>query len=108
MDLGATRLQAVRLVTLPALWPAILSPRSSIFTLVFDDFVLAFFTTGVDPQPLSVRIYSAIRFGVQPSINAVGTLMLVGSALLIVARPAAPAPVRPRASSLDLFTGGPA
>ena len=36
-----------------------------------------FFTTGVSPQPLSVRIYSAIRFGVQPSINAVGTLMLL-------------------------------
>jgi hypothetical protein len=63
-----------------------------IFTIVFDDFVLAFFTSGVDPQPLSVRIYSAIRFGIQPSINAVGTLMLVGS--LDRHRPAHPAPVR--------------
>ena len=47
-----------------------------VFALVFDDFVLAFFTTGVDPQPLPVRIYSSIRFGVSPAINAVGTLML--------------------------------
>ena len=65
------------------MWPAITSAAILIFTIVFDDFVLAFFTSGVDPQPLSVRIYSAIRFGIQPSINAVGTLMLVGSLLLI-------------------------
>ncbi|MEU9500968.1 ABC transporter permease [Streptomyces sp. NPDC048196] len=83
MDLGATRWQAVRLVTLPALLPAVLASAVLIFALVFDDFVLAYFTTGVDPQPLSVRIYSAIRFGVQPTINAVGTLMLVGSICLI-------------------------
>ncbi|MGW4567462.1 ABC transporter permease [Streptomyces sp. NPDC004561] len=83
MDLGATRWQAVRLVTLPALLPAVLAAAVLIFALVFDDFVLAYFTTGVDPQPLSVRIYSAIRFGVQPTINAVGTLMLAGSIVLI-------------------------
>ncbi|SOD91285.1 ABC transporter permease [Streptomyces sp. Ag109_G2-15] len=83
MDLGATRWQAVRLVTLPALLPAVLASAVLIFALVFDDFVLAYFTTGVDPQPLSVRIYSAIRFGVQPTINAVGTLMLAGSIALI-------------------------
>ena len=49
MDLGATRTQAVRLVTLPLMWPAILSSAILIFTIVFDDFVLAFFTTGVEP-----------------------------------------------------------
>ena len=70
-------------MTLPVMWPAIMSAAILIFTIVFDDFVLAFFTSGVDPQPLSVRIYSAIRFGIQPSINAVGTLMLVGSLVLI-------------------------
>ncbi|MBG0850506.1 ABC transporter permease [Streptomyces spinoverrucosus] len=83
MDLGATRWQSLRLVTLPALLPSILACAVLIFALVFDDFVLAYFTTGVDPQPLSVRIYSAIRFGVQPTINAVGTLMLFGSIALI-------------------------
>ena len=41
----------------------------------FDDFVLSFFTTGESPQPLPVRIWSAIRFGVTPTINAIGTLM---------------------------------
>ncbi|GAB3964861.1 ABC transporter permease [Actinoallomurus acanthiterrae] len=83
MDLGATRLQAVRSVTLPALLPSIIASAILVFAIVFDDFVLAYFTTGVTPQPLPVRIYSSIRFGVQPTINAVGTLMLLGSITLI-------------------------
>jgi spermidine/putrescine transport system permease protein len=103
MDLGATRAQAVRLVTLPLLWPAVVSSAILIFTIVFDDFVLAFFTTGVSPQPLSVRIYSAIRFGVQPSINAVGTLMLLGSIVLIAFALLLPRLQGRRGSGLDLF-----
>jgi ABC-type spermidine/putrescine transport system permease subunit II len=83
MDLGATRWQALRLVTLPALVPAILAAAVLVFAMIFDDFVLAFFTTGVSPQPIAVSIYSQIRLGVQPSINAVGTIMLVGSLLLV-------------------------
>ena len=83
MDLGATRLQVVRLVVLPELWPAILASGLLVFALSFDDFVLSFFTTGESPQPLPVRIYSAIRFGVTPTINAVGTLMLAISLLAI-------------------------
>jgi spermidine/putrescine transport system permease protein/putrescine transport system permease protein len=103
MDLGASRFQAVRLVTLPLMWPALLSSAILIFTIVFDDFVLAFFTTGVSPQPLSVRIYSAIRFGVQPSINAVGTLMLFGSILLIALALVLPRLLGRRGPGLDLF-----
>jgi ABC-type spermidine/putrescine transport system permease subunit II len=103
MDLGASRGQALRLVTLPLMWPAILSSAILIFTIVFDDFVLAFFTTGVSPQPLSVRIYSAIRFGVQPSINAVGTLMLLGSIVLIALSLLLPRLLGRGGSGLDLF-----
>ena len=105
MDLGATSAQSLRLVTLPLLWPAIMSAAILIFTIVFDDFVLAFFTSGVDPQPLSVRIYSAIRFGIQPSINAVGTLMLVGSIVLIAIALLIPRLFGTRGNSLDLFGG---
>ena len=76
LDLGATRWQTFRLVVLPALWPAVLAAGLLIFALSFDDFVLSFFTTGESPQPLPVRIYSAIRFGVTPTINAIGTIML--------------------------------
>jgi ABC-type spermidine/putrescine transport system permease subunit II len=83
MDLGATRLGTFRLITLPALWPAILAAGLLVFALSFDDFVLSFFTTGESPQPLPVRIWSAIRFGVTPTINAIGTFMLVVSVLTI-------------------------
>lgn len=79
MDLGATRIQTLRLVVLPELFPAILAAGLLIFALSFDDFVLSFFTTGETPQPLPVRIYSSIRFGVTPTINAIGTLMLLVS-----------------------------
>jgi ABC-type spermidine/putrescine transport system permease subunit II len=105
-DLGCTPWQALRLVTLPALLPALLASGLLVFALVFDDFVLAFFTTGVDPQPLPVRIYSSIRFGVSPAINAVGTLMLAVSALLIVAALLLPRLLNRTSSSLDLITGG--
>ena len=105
-DLGCTPFQAVRLVTLPTLVPALVGAGLLVFALVFDDFVLAFFTTGVDPQPLPVRVYSSIRFGVSPAINAIGTLMLVASALLIVAALLVPRLFNRGSSSLDLITGG--
>jgi spermidine/putrescine transport system permease protein len=85
LDLGASRLQTLRLVVLPALWPAILAAGLLIFALSFDDFVLSYFTTGESPQPLPVRIWSAIRFGVTPTINAIGTLMLVISLAAVAA-----------------------
>ena len=83
MDLGATRWQTFRLVVLPALWPAVVAAGLLVFALSFDDFVLSFFTTGESPQPLPVRIWSAIRFGVTPTINAIGTLMLAISLVAI-------------------------
>ena len=85
MDLGATRWQTFRLIVLPALWPAVLAAGLLVFALSFDDFVLSFFTTGESPQPLPVRIWSAIRFGVTPTINAIGTLMILISGLAIAA-----------------------
>jgi ABC-type spermidine/putrescine transport system permease subunit II len=105
-DLGCTPLQALRLVTIPTLVPALIGAGLLVFALVFDDFVLAFFTTGVDPQPLPVRVYSSIRFGVSPAINAIGTLMLLSSALLIVAALALPRLLSRGTSGLDLITGG--
>jgi spermidine/putrescine transport system permease protein len=90
MDLGATRGQTLRLVVLPALWPAVIASALLIFALSFDDFVIAFFTTGEDPTPLPVQIYSSIRFGVRPTINAVGTFMLVISFLIVALAVALP------------------
>lgn len=106
MDLGASRAQAVWFVTLPAIWPGILAAALLIFALVFDDFVLALFTTGVSPQPLSVVIYSQMRTGVSPAINALGTLMLLFSVTLIAVSTFLPRLLGRRGGGFDLITGG--
>lgn len=105
LDLGATPWQAVRLVTLPALWPAVVAAAMIVFALSFDDFVLSFFTTGESPQPLPVRIYSALRFGISPTINAVGTLMLLVSLCFIVLAVLLPRLLGRRESGLAVLTG---
>ena len=84
MDLGATRLQAVWLVAIPLLRPAIIASGLLAFVLSFDNFITSFFTTGVGTPPLPVRIYSMIRYGVTPAVNALGVLML-GVTLLAIA-----------------------
>ena len=105
MDLGATQLQTVRLIVLPALWPAILASGLLVFALSFDDFVLSFFTTGESPQPLPVRIWSAIRFGVTPTINAIGTLMLAISTCAILLALWLPRLLGRRESGLGMLLG---
>jgi spermidine/putrescine transport system permease protein len=105
LDLGATRLATLRLVTLPELWPAVVAAGLLVFALSFDDFVISFFTTGESPQPLPVRIYSAIRFGVTPTINAIGTLMLAFSAFLICLAVALPRLVGRRESGFGVLVG---
>ena len=85
-DLGATSLQAVRLATLPLLWPAIIASALLVFVMSFDDFVTSYFLSGVDLVPLPIRIYSMIHFGVTPEINAIGTvMMLVTISIVLVA-----------------------
>ncbi len=105
MDLGATRFGAVRLVLLPELWPAIVAAGLLVFALSFDDFVISFFTTGEDVQPLPVRIWSAIRFGVSPTINAIGTLMMVVSITAVVAAVLIPRFFGRKESGIKVLTG---
>jgi ABC-type spermidine/putrescine transport system permease subunit II len=85
LDLGANYVQAMRLVTLPLLWPAIAASGMLVFVMSFDDFVTSFFTTGVGAQPLPLRIYSMIHYGVTPEVNAVGTVMMVITIVIVLA-----------------------
>jgi len=88
MDLGATELGALRLVVMPLLWPTIIASGLLIFVMSFDDFVTSYFTSGSGVPPLPVAIYSMIKHGVSPEINALGTLMIVlsvGTVLLALA-----------------------
>ena len=87
MDLGATPLQAFVLVALPAIAPALASAYLMAFTLSLDDLVIASFATGPGATTLPMRIYSQVRLGVTPEINAASTLLLafVFSVLAVVA-----------------------
>jgi len=87
LDLGCTPLRAVRLVTIPLLWPAIMAGSLLVFVISFDNFVTSYFLSGIGTPPLPITIYSMIKFGISPTINAVGTFMMaltVAVALLAV------------------------
>jgi spermidine/putrescine transport system permease protein len=83
-DLGANEWATFRRVTLPLLMPGIVSGALLAFTLSLDDFVITFFVSGPGSTTLPVRVYSMIKFGVTPEVNAISTLMLVGSTLLVI------------------------
>ena len=83
-DLGANEWQTFRRVTLPLLTPGIVAGALLAFTLSLDDFVITFFVAGPGSTTLPVRVYSMIRFGLTPEVNAVSTLMFLGSTLLVV------------------------
>jgi ABC-type spermidine/putrescine transport system permease subunit II len=82
LDLGASEVKTLGLVILPQLWPAIVGSALLVFVFSFDDFVTSFFTSGVGTSPLPVYIYSMLKFGISPEINAIGTLMLLASIFL--------------------------
>lgn len=83
-DLGATPLQAFMKIKLPLIFPGILSGWLIAFTLSFDDFIVAFFTAGVDVQTLPLRLYSMIRFGLTPEANAISTLIFLLTVSLVL------------------------
>lgn len=83
-DLGADEWTTFRKITLPLLMPGIVAAALLAFTLSLDDFVITFFVAGPGSTTLPVRVYSMIRFGLSPEVNAVSTLMFAGSTILVV------------------------
>ena len=75
-DLGASPWQSTRRVLLPMLMPGIVAGALLAFTLSVDDFVITFFVAGPGSTTLPLRIYSMIKFGAPPMINALSTLLL--------------------------------
>jgi putrescine transport system permease protein len=76
LDLGCSPFEAFRLVTLPIIAPAVISGWLLAFTLSLDDLVIASFTTGPSATTLPIKIFSAVRLGVSPEINALSTLLI--------------------------------
>lgn len=84
MDLGCAPVRAFASVTLPLIAPAIVAGWMLAFTLSLDDLVIASFTTGPGSATLPIRIYSEVRLGVKPEINAICTLVIALIAVVIV------------------------
>jgi ABC-type spermidine/putrescine transport system permease subunit II len=83
-DLGSGPLSTFRQVTLPRLAPAILAGGLLAFTFSFDDFITSFFVSGAGTTTLPLRIFSSLRFGVSPAINATAAMILGLTLLAIV------------------------
>lgn len=84
-DLGAGPFETFRRVTLPLILPGIAASALLVFTLSIDDYVVTSFVAGVGSTTLPLHIYSMLRVGVTPEVNAVSTLLLAGTIVLIVA-----------------------
>jgi ABC-type spermidine/putrescine transport system permease subunit II len=82
-DLGATPARTFRRVTLPLIAPAVIGGFLLAFTLSLDEFVITFFTSGNEGRTLPVYIWSKVRFGVSPEINALSAVLVVASAALV-------------------------
>jgi spermidine/putrescine transport system permease protein len=82
LDLGANELQTFRHVTLPAIAPGVVAGALVAFTLSLDEFVIAFFTAGTTVT-FPIQVYSMVRFGITPEINAAATVV-VGVSLVLM------------------------
>ena len=83
-DCGATPWLAFRHVTLPLIMPGVVAGALMAFTLSIDDFVITFFTAGAGTTTLPLQIYSMIKIAVTPEVNAVSTLLMLLTLVLIV------------------------
>lgn len=86
-DLGASALATFLRITLPLIGPSILAGALLAFTLSVDEFIIAYFTAGAGQSSttLPMQIYAMIRFGVTPEINAMASLVMVASFVMIFA-----------------------
>ena len=83
-DLGATEAQAFRYVILPVIMPAVVAGWLLAFTLSMDDVLISFFVAGPTFEVLPLRIYSMVRLGVKPDINALSAIMFCVTIALVV------------------------
>lgn len=82
-DLGATPFKAFWLILLPTIFPGIIAGGLMAFTLSIDDFVITFFTAGVGSSTLPLAIYSMLKMGVTPEVNAASTMIILVTLILM-------------------------
>ena len=84
MDLGANRLKVFFVITLPIIAPALVSGWLLAFTLSLDDLVIASFVSGPSSTTLPMKVFSSVRLGLSPKINALATLMILAVSIAAV------------------------
>lgn len=84
MDLGANQWRTFRRVTLPILAPGIMSGAMLALTMSLDDVIVSFFTTGPNSTTLPIKIFGMVRKGVSPDVNALSTLMILATVLILI------------------------
>ncbi|TGV05645.1 ABC transporter permease subunit, partial [Alcaligenaceae bacterium 429] len=84
MDLGATPVKVFFLITLPLIAPALMAAWLLAFTLSLDDVVIASFLSGPGYTTLPVEVFSRVRLGLKPEINALATLFILVVGLLVI------------------------
>ncbi len=84
LDLGASYMQTFKRILIPLLMPSIVASGLLVFTLSLDDFLIAFFCSGPKVQTLSVYVYSMVKAGVDPTINAISAVLLGLSSVLVL------------------------
>ncbi len=84
LDLGASQVSTLFRVTVPTLAPGIVAGALLAFTLSLDEFVIAFFTNGPTSPTLPIVVYSMVRFGVTPEINALASILVVVSFAIVL------------------------
>lgn len=85
MDLGATRWRVFRHITLPILLPGIVSGGMLAFTLSIDDVIISYFTNGPGSTTYPLKVWEMVKSGVSPDVNALSTLILLGTLVVVVA-----------------------
>ena len=83
MILGADEITTFWKVTVPQLWPGILAGALLAFTMSFDDFVITSFVSGPGSSTLPIVVYGMVRKNIEPSINAISTIILLATSMLI-------------------------
>lgn len=84
MDLGANRIRTLFEILLPSIMPGVMSGALLSLTLSMDDVIISFFTTGPQSTTLPMQIYSMVRSGVSPDVNALSTLILLGTIIMVI------------------------
>jgi spermidine/putrescine transport system permease protein len=84
LDLGATPVQAFRLIIVPYLTPAIVAGALMSFTLSLDEYIVSVFTTGPQSQTLPLKVYGMAKVGLNPQLNALSTIFVIATVVLVL------------------------